>query len=152
MPATILFVCTGNICRSPLAEAAAAAALTEYFGMEDLTAVGLRVASSGTHGLAGYPATDEMRLVGAELGFDLSTHRATRLNRPLVYRSSLIFAMEDEHLAWLRRGYPDGRGVLLGQAAIDDPYGKDLAAYRLAAREIVAGVARRIPEMAALAG
>lgn len=151
MPATILFVCTGNICRSPLAEAAAAVALTGYFGVEDLTTVGLEVASSGTHGLTGHPATDEMQLVGAELGLDLSNHRATRLDRPLVEASSLILAMEDEHLAWLRRRYPDGRAALLGEAPIDDPYGRDLTAYRRAAREIVSGVAGRIPDMVALA-
>ena len=151
-PATILFVCTGNICRSPLAEAVAERALSEHFGTLDLSTVGLQVASSGTHGLTGQPATDEMRTVAAELKFDLSAHRATRLDRYIVDGSSIIYAMEDQQVSWVQSQFPGSRARLLGEATIDDPYGLNLSAYRRAAREIVTGVLLRVPEIVGLAG
>ncbi len=151
-PATILFVCTGNICRSPLAEVAAKHVLTEHFETPDLSTVGLRVASAGTHGLIGHPATDEMRTVAAELGFDLDAHLATRLDRHIADGSSVVYAMEDEHVAWMRSRFPGSRVSLLGEAPIEDPYGRDLSEYRRAAREIVAGVLLRVPELVALSG
>ena len=67
------------------------------------------------------------------------------MGRPSVY------ALENEHTAWIRQRFPDVRVGLLGERAIDDPYGRDLSEYRRAAREIVAGVLLRIPEMVALA-
>ena len=151
-PATILFVCTGNICRSPLAEAVAKRALTEHFDTPDLSTVGLHVASAGTHGLTGHPATAEMQKAAADLGFDLGAHSARCMDRHIADGSSVVYGMENEHIAWMRSQFPGSRVSLLGGGPIEDPYGRNLSEYRRAAREIVAGVALRVPEMVALAG
>jgi protein-tyrosine-phosphatase len=118
----------------------------------DLALIGLQVASAGTHGLTGHPATKEMQVVGAEMGLDLSGHRAARVDARLLENASLIYGMETDHLAWLRSSYPDRPAALLAPAGIDDPYGSSLPEYRRAAREIVDGVQFHVPEMAALAG
>ena len=151
-PARILFVCTGNICRSPLAEAVARHALVAHFQVPDLRTVGLDTASAGTHALAGNPATFEMQTVAAEIGLDLSEHRATRVDADVLTNASLVYAMEIEHVDWLRSLLPDAPVGLLGSAAIDDPYGSNLLEYRRACRAVVAAVQMRVPEMIVLAG
>jgi len=150
LPATILFVCTGNICRSPLAEAVARQVLSAHFRVSDLSTVGLHVASAGTHGLTSHPATTKMQTVAAEIGLDLSGHRSAQLNSNMMQEASLIYAMETDQIAWLRSHHPDIPVALLGRTAIDDPYGSGLTEYRLARREIVAGVRLRTPAMIAL--
>ena len=150
-PASILFVCTGNICRSPLAEAVARQALSILFQVSDLSTVGLHVASAGTHGLTGHPATAEMQAVAAEMGVDLAGHRATRVDRDMLERTSLVYAMEVAQITWLDRHFPGIQANLLGEATIDDPYGLSMSDYRRAGREIAEGVRLRASEMAGLA-
>ena len=74
----VLFVCTGNTCRSPLAEAIARKISIER-GLQDV-----EVASAGTSAWDGAPASDGALLVGMERNMDLSAHRAQSLNRELV--------------------------------------------------------------------
>lgn len=150
-PATILFVCTGNICRSPLAEAVARQVLSAHFHVSDLSTVGLVLASAGTQALTGHPATIEIQTVAAEIGLDLSGHRSTQVDSNMLKGASLVYAMKTDHIAWLRSHRPDLRVALLGPTAIDDPYGSGLTEYRLARKEIVAGVRLNAPAMIALA-
>jgi protein-tyrosine phosphatase len=85
----ILFVCTGNTCRSPMAEAL----LRHHLG--DHTA--LTVASVGTIGWNGYPATPHAVEVLAERGVDLHSHISRKISRAEVERSDLIVAMTRKH-------------------------------------------------------
>lgn len=128
-------VCSGNICRSPLAEAAAA----ERFADD-----GIHVASAGTVAVPGQPATLMMREVAMEHGLDLTDHGATPLYEAPV--PDLVFGMEQEHLIAAKRAFPDlPRGsirLLDHPHAIADPYGRDLAEYRASAAHIMAAVAR----------
>ena len=87
----VLFVCTGNICRSPLAEVL----LRRIVSEEGLDGVG--VASAGTGAWDGAPASEGAYLVGLEHGLDLSAHRATLLTREVVKRSDLILTMARHH-------------------------------------------------------
>src|SRR5207249_11290602 len=73
----VLFVCTGNICRSPLAAALLERALKEH-GLD------VNVTSAGTGAWDGAPASEGAYLVGLERGLDLSGHRARLLTRELV--------------------------------------------------------------------
>lgn len=83
----ILVVCTGNICRSPLGEAALRARLGELAS----------VSSSGTYGEEGYGATEGSVTAGRELGLELATHVARRLTTSQLGAADLILAMESEH-------------------------------------------------------
>jgi len=84
-PKTILFVCTGNLCRSPMA-----AALLRRRLAEDGRADAFRVRSAGTWALDGSPAAPYARQVMAERGLDISDHRAHELTAQDVAEADLI--------------------------------------------------------------
>src|SRR5213076_3380097 len=88
----VLFVCTGNTCRSPLAEAIARKVSIER-GLSDV-----EIQSAGTSAWDGAPASDGALLVGMERGLDLSAHRAQTLSRELVRDADLVLAMGPHHL------------------------------------------------------
>src|SRR5207248_5869494 len=128
----ILFVCTGNICRSPLAAALLQRALAQR-GID-----GLEVASAGTGAWDGAPVSEGAYLVMLERGYDLSAHRARLLTRELVDEADLILTMARSHLGRVRELGGGARAHLLGEyagrdgdrAEVKDPYGADLDQYR----------------------
>jgi low molecular weight protein-tyrosine phosphatase len=87
----VLFVCTGNICRSPVAEAIARRELARYPG------AALRVSSAGSHALEGSPAASRMLLAASTRGVDLQRHYARELTRRRVRAAGLILCMAEEH-------------------------------------------------------
>jgi len=121
----ILFVCTGNICRSPLAEALLKRALHER-AVEDVS-----VESAGTGAWDGAPASDGALLVGMERNMDLSNHRAQSLTRELVRENDIILAMGPHHLERIEALGGAGKAYLLADFAshgksvrpISDPIG-----------------------------
>jgi protein-tyrosine-phosphatase len=145
----ILFVCTGNTCRSPLAEAIAKRLLADS-GKENIF-----VESAGTQAWEGSPASDEALLIGMERDLDLSAHRSRRLTPEIVAGSDLILVMSSAHMAQIRELDPNADVHLLagfgspGNAGrtIADPFGGDLDAYRATADELeteLAGILQRI--------
>lgn len=134
----MLFVCTGNTCRSPLAEA-----IARRMGIERGWA-DLDVASAGTSAWGGAPASDGALLVGMERRLDLSTHRAQPLTRELVRDSDLILVMGPQHLERVQAFGGDSRAHLLAEFAsrgasrrsISDPMGSELGVYRETADEL----------------
>src|SRR6266511_5367267 len=93
---TVLFVCTGNICRSPTAEAFAWRELGNF--PDD---GGLRFGSAGSHALNGNPATEGAVVAAVARGGDLIRHCARELDRRLVREADLILAMAAEHLPYV---------------------------------------------------
>lgn len=89
---SILVVCTGNICRSPMAEGFLRDALVRRFG-ERAPAV----SSAGTMGWAGSPASPESVIAAGERGSDIEAHRARELGRSLIDDADLILCMAGEH-------------------------------------------------------
>ncbi|HSJ50311.1 MAG TPA: low molecular weight phosphatase family protein [Actinomycetota bacterium] len=90
--APILVVCTGNVCRSPIAEGYLRSALMARFGAEAPV-----VESAGTAGWQGSPADPGSVAAAAAHGVDISTHRARRLLLDHLETASLVLAMAAEH-------------------------------------------------------
>jgi protein-tyrosine-phosphatase len=140
----ILFVCTGNTCRSALSEALARKVIVER-ALSDVD-----VLSAGTSAWDGAPASDGALLVGMERGLDLSQHRAQTLTRELVRDSDLILAMGPHHLERVEALGGAGRAYLLTDFAsrgsnarpVNDPIGGELELYRSTADELEAEIRR----------
>ena len=128
----VLFVCTGNTCRSPLAEALTRRLLAER-RLEDIT-----VGSAGTGAWEGAPASEGSYLVALEDGVDLSAHRARPLTPDLAASADVILTMSRSHRQRLNDLGHSDRTFLLGEyagrsgsaAEVDDPYGGSLSDYR----------------------
>lgn len=128
----VLLVCTGNICRSPLAEALLLRELKAR-GLENVEAV-----SAGTGAWDGAPASEGAYLVGLEHELDLSGHRARLLTRDMVQQAELILTMARHHRARVHELGGEGRTHVLGEyagrtgpeAEVSDPFGGDLELYR----------------------
>jgi protein-tyrosine-phosphatase len=135
----ILFLCTGNTCRSPMAEALFRAKMPgSWHRIFELT-------SAGTSAWEGQPASTTAIDALNEIGVDLSKHSAKRLNAELVDASDLIVAMESTHSEAVRAIKPDAvkKVILLGaldqqraETGIADPIGGDRCVYTESRDEI----------------
>lgn len=110
MPLRILFVCTGNICRSPTAEGVARA-LAARRGVEHL----FEFDSAGTHGYhVGDPPDPRTVRAARQRGYDLSALRARRVTDFDFLRFDRLLAMGPDHLQWLQRACPAPQRHKLG--------------------------------------
>ena len=129
----LLFVCSGNTCRSPLARVIAERML-QVRGWSHV-----RVESAGTSAIPGAPASAQALAVAEEHGMDLSPHRSRPLSRELLAWADLVLAMSPAHVARVA-SLDGGDRVLLVTAFLEgpeaglpvqDPFGGDLDEYRL---------------------
>jgi protein-tyrosine-phosphatase len=150
---SILFVCTGNTCRSPLAAALCKSILARRLQCSpaDLPAFGYSIESAGLAALPGQPATPEAVFVASELGADLTSHQSRPLTAELLGRARRVFAMTRNHVQVLLDYFPDLRPApqLLSTTGIDldDPIGCDLSVYRACAQAIQRNLDLLLPEL-----
>lgn len=149
----ILFVCTGNLCRSPMA-----AAILRRRLAEDPERTQWRVDSAGLWAEDGLPASRFAVTAMAERGYDLSEHRSQSVTPDLVAQADLILGMTPSHVEALRLAFPrHARKVHLlaemvgGSFGVEDPYGESLSVYQAVADELEALIEEGYPRIVALA-
>lgn len=121
---SILVVCTGNICRSPIGERFLRRALPNK-----------RIDSAGTGALVGHDADSSAIKIAAQNGLSLEGHKGQQLTSSLAREYDLILVMEKSHIEQICRIAPEVRGKTmlfgqwLGHREIPDPYRKSEEAF-----------------------
>ena len=149
----IVFVCTGNVCRSPMAEYLLRGRLDE--GLD------WRVASAGLSAVDGMPASRAAVTILAERHIDLGPHRSRSLGGDLVDAADLIVVMTASHRDQMRAMFPGSEGKVsllksFDPAAVNedvlDPIGQPPDTYRMICREIAAALPGLVSYLKALQG
>lgn len=134
-PMRILFVCSGNTCRSPMATVLAEE-LSPEVGLEHV-----EIRSAGTSAVRGFPASGGAQRAAGRHGLDLTRHSSTPLGPEAVEWADVIFAMSPSHLQRVRELGGGDRATLLGafamgevddesgHLAVPDPFGGDDRVY-----------------------
>lgn len=139
MSLNILLVCTGNTCRSPMAEAIGRDLLKEH---KDVW-----VSSAGVASADGLPASFEAVEAMSKLGLDLSAHRSRGVTRVMAEQADAIYTMTESHRRELAARFPefaDRIQRLDPQRDVADPIGGDLAVYEKAAVQIRGSLEKRV--------
>lgn len=123
----IVFVCTGNTCRSPMAEAIFYSKTSDY--SENIT-----VSSCGLGVSVGDSATDNAVRVMSDRGLDLSCHRSRQINQYIIDDADFVICLSQIHFNYLLPVIPE-KLILLGNG-ISDPFGGDIEVYEQCASEI----------------
>jgi protein-tyrosine phosphatase len=147
----ILFVCTGNTCRSPMAAGLARKMLADRLGcaVADLPAQGISVESAGVGGGLG-GASDHAITVMTRRGIDIRDHRSRALAADLIRQADHVFTMTKSQLARtvdLEPASVDYASTLFRDEDVADPMGGSEDVYEQCARKLEEGLAQRLQEV-----
>lgn len=148
---TMVLVCSGNTCRSPMAEAMAKQMLAEQRGLaiDELDAAGLRVISAGVAATAGMPANPQAIDAMAKQGLDVTRHRSRPLSPELIHDADVIYTMTESHRRAVLDLVPaaeDKTVQLDPNGDIEDPIGSGATSYQRTAEVIRRRLAQRLKE------
>ncbi|MDD3214055.1 MAG: hypothetical protein PHY64_10290 [Eubacteriales bacterium] len=124
----VLFVCSGNTCRSPMAEC-----LFNDFCVKN--GLAYRAESAGLYAQEGTAASNNAFYAMKELGLNLSRHVARPINYSLVRDTKLVVAMAESYAHAILARYPDAN-VVAFHPPVNDPYGESIAVYREIASDL----------------
>ena len=138
MPRVVLFICTGNICRSPMAQGLLNAKISRMGDEGKLLA-----RSAGTWAMENQPASGHAITVMAKRSIDISKHYGRMVTREELAAASAVIVMTRSHRDAISAEFPESRpklhlmSELKGRIFdIDDPYGGILTAYERCAQEL----------------
>lgn len=137
---SILFVCTGNTCRSPMAEGI-------FNALAEKRGIPVHAESCGIAAVNGDMVAENAVIASAEYGADISGHRARQITQELFDSAETVYTMTRSHADMLRGIIGGDKICTLSDKDIPDPYGGDIDIYRATAKTIYASVSAMLDEM-----
>lgn len=146
---SLVLVCSGNTCRSPMAQAIARDLISKRLGVtiDQLDAAGVSIESAGVYAGPGIPATSEAASAMAQRGLSLADHRSQPLTERMIQRADLILTMTQAHRQAIISLMPEAADRVLalgGEEDIADPIGQSQAVYDQTAEQIATHLDRHL--------